>query len=193
VALLWTRSNTSMSFLFWGLQSWTQDSRWGPLCHKFTHHIFGWNADLHLTEKAGQPSVRPCPHSTAVGLGLGWLVVAKVTHHCLKSKALLPLQLYKALLAASHLVPAQPQQDLTLCCLEQQAGDLRHPSCPSYSTWLESQVHGHPSAACTLVLRGILGLWSLVWASPKWRVPKEQVPPWSWWNLTSQCLGKTWL
>jgi len=27
--LLWTRSNSSMSFLCWGLQSWTQDCRWG--------------------------------------------------------------------------------------------------------------------------------------------------------------------
>jgi len=27
--LLWTRSNTSMSFLSWGPQSWTQYSRWG--------------------------------------------------------------------------------------------------------------------------------------------------------------------
>jgi len=26
--LLWTCSNTSMSFLCWGLQSWAQDSRW---------------------------------------------------------------------------------------------------------------------------------------------------------------------
>ena len=29
VALLWTRSNSSMSFLGWGPQSWTQYCRWG--------------------------------------------------------------------------------------------------------------------------------------------------------------------
>ena len=29
VALLWTRSKTSMSFLCWGLQNWMQYSRWG--------------------------------------------------------------------------------------------------------------------------------------------------------------------
>ena len=29
VALLWTRSKSSMSFLYWGPQAWTQYSRWG--------------------------------------------------------------------------------------------------------------------------------------------------------------------
>ena len=29
VALLWTLSNSSTSFLFWGPQAWTQYCRWG--------------------------------------------------------------------------------------------------------------------------------------------------------------------
>jgi len=29
-ALLWTRSNSSTSFLCWGSQAWTENSRWGP-------------------------------------------------------------------------------------------------------------------------------------------------------------------
>jgi len=45
MALLWTCSNTSLSFLCWGLQSWMQDSRWGltrakgqnPLPHPAGH------------------------------------------------------------------------------------------------------------------------------------------------------------
>ena len=49
VALLWTRSNKSTSFLCWWLQSWTQNSRWG----------LRWCVIMSLTASSA-PCVRYC-------------------------------------------------------------------------------------------------------------------------------------
>ena len=37
--LLWTHSNSSMSFLCWGLQNWRQDSRWGLTRAECRNHL----------------------------------------------------------------------------------------------------------------------------------------------------------
>jgi len=48
VALLWTRSNSSMSFLCWGLHSWMQDSGWGLTRAEGQNHLPNLLATLLL-------------------------------------------------------------------------------------------------------------------------------------------------
>ena len=50
MALLWTRSKTSMSFLCWGTQSWMQYSGWGS-------HNSGVKGQNHLPRPAGHTSL----------------------------------------------------------------------------------------------------------------------------------------